>query len=78
MEYSDISTDAVDGYQSIFTALETELLQLDQFFAEPKFSDAVLTSDTFSLHKCSNGEALASNFLQGERAENGVCFLCFL
>ncbi|KAI3706413.1 hypothetical protein L6452_24139 [Arctium lappa] len=72
MEYSDISTDALDCYQSIFTALETELLQVDQFFAEPKFSDSVPTSDTFSLHKCFNGEALASNFLQGERAENGL------
>ncbi|KAL4591549.1 hypothetical protein LXL04_004518 [Taraxacum kok-saghyz] len=57
MEYSDASHGYIKEYQSLFTALETELLEVEHFFREPNLNDAidgVLSSDVFSLHKCRN------------------------
>ncbi|KAI3523397.1 hypothetical protein L1887_01486 [Cichorium endivia] len=57
MEYSEALNDDVEGYQSIFTALEDELLDVKHFFAQPNFSDVidqVLSFDAFSSHKCLN------------------------
>ncbi|CAH1452575.1 unnamed protein product [Lactuca virosa] len=52
MEYSESSNDYIEEYESIFTALETELPKVDRL---PNFSDVidgVLSSDAFTLHKC--------------------------
>ncbi|PWA46510.1 hypothetical protein CTI12_AA502150 [Artemisia annua] len=53
----------VDGYESIYAALENEVLKLEHFYPDHNFTDCLYVT---------NDEAFASCFLDGDIAQNGL------